>query len=369
MKSYWNFWETLAHAYPISKWTLRLPIATRYLDIKDINIHNYFQDFQSIVSQLIDTIDKEWREQIAIKNWQPEITPFLGKDFSGVIRFDCMLNKNCELKVIEVNSDYPDWLLMHDYTHEAIGNTKWVFKNHNAYKKLFEVGNSIFIAIPKDAFFLDAYYTEYEFLKNLWYKVFIWRLDQLTQKDDNIFFEWAPIRSIRRCIEVGKIEEWTLDLLTWAKVSYMNTFDMRLLWFKDNLSHIRSSLVPKTLILNTETKSLIVQDKDNWVIKPTNLFEWKWVYIGKDTNQDIWERQIQEAQWANYVAQEFVASDKIEMDFYENGTILTKEVYFDICPHFFVKNGIIQDEWITLVRFSENKILNIAQWWGLWYLQ
>ena len=196
MKNYQNFWQTLVDAYPVSKWTLRLPIATRYLEIKDVNIYDYRKEFQNILNQLIDAIEKEWRESIAIKNWQPEIIPFLGKDFSGVIRFDCMLNTDWELKIIE-----------------AIGGTKWVFKNHEAYKKLFESDISIFIAIPNDAFFLDAYYTEYQFLQNLWYTVFIWSIDKLTQQDGNIYFQWEIIHAIRRCIEVGKIEKWVLEIL------------------------------------------------------------------------------------------------------------------------------------------------------------
>jgi hypothetical protein len=53
---------------------------------------------------------------------------------------------------------------------------------------------------------------------------------------------------------------------------------------------------------------------------------------------------------------------------YENGGTIEKEVYFDICPHLFVKHGKIIWDGLVLMRFSENRILNVAQWGWIGYL-
>jgi hypothetical protein len=43
----------------------------------------------------------------------------------------------------------------------------------------------------------------------------------------------------------------------------------------------------------------------------------------------------------NYIAQEFIAIQKKIIPLYENNSIVEKELYFDICPHIFIKEGEI----------------------------
>lgn len=52
---------------------------------------------------------------------------------------------------------------------------------------------------------------------------------------------------------------------------------------------------------------------------------------------------------------------KIKIHLYDNGLIVEKELYFDICPHIFVKDGQVIGHGIVLMRFSENRITNVAQ--------
>ena len=71
----------------------------------------------------------------------------------------------------------------------------------------------------------------------------------------------------------------------------------------------------------------------------------------------------------NYIVQEFVDMQKMKVSLYENGGIIEKELYFDLCPHLFVKEGKIIGDGLVLMRFSENRILNVAQWWWIGYLK
>jgi hypothetical protein len=52
---------------------------------------------------------------------------------------------------------------------------------------------------------------------------------------------------------------------------------------------------------------------------------------------------------------------KIKVALYEDGGIVDKELYFDLCPHIFVKDGKIIGDGHILMRFSENRILNVAK--------
>jgi hypothetical protein len=52
---------------------------------------------------------------------------------------------------------------------------------------------------------------------------------------------------------------------------------------------------------------------------------------------------------------------KLIINLYDNNEIVEKELYFDLCPHFFVKDGKIIGDGHILMRFSENRILNVAK--------
>lgn len=366
--TYNEFWEILSKAYPVSHGELRLPIATHCLSIENISIGSLFLQFQEVLDIIIEQISITWSETIAYQNKQNEIIPFLWGDFTWVLRFDCMINSKGELKIIEINSDYPDGLLLHDFTYWALSWNQESTKHHDAFISLFNKSESIYIAIPYDAFFLDAYYVEYNYLRDKGYDVTIWTLRQLTREDDFIYFDWKKIDCIRRCVEVAKISSGEFQLLTWAKIRFVNTFDLRLLWFKSNLSSIKNSLVPETFSLVDWEIEKVLWDKDNWVIKPSNLFEGKNVYIGRDLSHEEWESLVMKNKNHEFVVQEFVDSKKIQVEFYDNWGIESRNVYFDLCPHFFIKDWVIVNQWLTLARFSEDKILNIAQWGWLWYL-
>lgn len=181
-------------------------------------------------------------------------------------------------------------------------------------------------------------------MKQNGFNVFIGSYSELERKDDELFFQNICIDTIRRDIEIGKMKDEDYDKLAGANVNYINTFDIRAVGYKDLLAGISHPLVPKTLILTDENADTVASERRKYVLKPTNLYEGIGVIIGKNTTDEAWKNAIQKEKNSDYIAQELVDSEKILMNFYDDNTVISKEVYFDICPHFFLKNGRIVSE-------------------------
>ncbi len=58
----------------------------------------------------------------------------------------------------------------------------------------------------------------------------------------------------------------------------------------------------------------------------------------------LWQSELSAHIDDNYIVQEFVDMQKMKVRMYEDGCIVDKELYFDFCPHFFVKNGKVVGE-------------------------
>lgn len=239
----------------------------------------------------------------------------------------------------------------------------------DAYLSLFDIKSTIFVLYKKGSFFLDAYYTEYTALQKQWYVCYIWTEEDLTIIDGQVFFQWHHIDVIRRCMEVGKFSQWFLRKLATANVKFVNTFDLRILWYKDLLSEVDSNFIPKTFPLEEKTFEDVLCNKNHYIIKPSNLFEGKGIIIGNCCDHDQWKSELLRHVSDNYIAQEFIDMQKMKVSLYENGGIVEKELYFDLCPHLFVKDGQIIWDGLVLMRFSENRILNVAQGWWIGYLK
>lgn len=364
---YNNFWEQLSLAYPVSHGELRLPIATKFLD-KDFSFQIQISDFQEILDQIFAIIRSESIECIFTENNDDKLISFISGDFTGIVRFDCMVNSRGELRVIEINSDYPDGLILHDWTVSAL-EQKTSILHAESFLKFFDKTKNIFIAYPDEAFFRDAYYREYELLKDNGFTVFIGNYSYLERRGEELFFEGARIDTIRRCIEVGKMHDEDFAKLSGTRVNFVNTFDMHVFDFKDLLWQIDHPLLPKTENLTDKNAAWVLENRENLVLKPINSYEGIGVNIGVNTTEEDWEKLIVSEKNRDYIAQELVDTQKITMSFYDEGTIVSRDVYYDVCPHFFVKNGKIDSMGHILVRYSENKILNVAMGGGIGYMK
>jgi hypothetical protein len=164
MKTYEQFRELLKEAYPISKGKFRLPIATTLIEKDSTELQTFTTEILQLTQNILDKYANHPQQQKTTQQHEPQILPFLKKDFTGIFRYDILVNQNKEYKIIEINSDYPDGLILHDYTYSTLLGEK-DHKNTQLYLQLFDKQQTIFILYPSDAEFLDAYYQEYETLK------------------------------------------------------------------------------------------------------------------------------------------------------------------------------------------------------------
>ena len=205
MYTYDEFWNILSHAYPISKWEIKLPICTQLIEIPTLHIENILSESKRIVELLcsVFTSDKDKKSHMLETNSEGCLSWILSNSFTGVVRLDCVLDQQGNPKILEINADYPDWLLLHDATYSLLS---WIpmTKHLDAYLSFFDVKSTIFVLYKKGSFFLDAYYTEYAALQKQWYVCYIWTEEDLVIVDGQVSFQWHPIDVIRRCMEVGK---------------------------------------------------------------------------------------------------------------------------------------------------------------------
>lgn len=361
---YNEFWNTLKEAYPVSKGEVRIPIASSFVDL-GIDTHVFMVKLENILKQALAASTKYAYEA------KIESQPFkklLGDGLTGVVRFDCVVDARNEIKVLELNTDYPDGLLMHDYTYSALSgkNSK---KHLDMFLSLFDTKKTIYIAHAKEQSFVDAYYLEKQLLEAHGFRVFIGAPEELSVRDTKVFFKEYEINVIRRCLEMKKINSEIIDRLSRTDVSFINTVDLRLAGLKSLLSHIEHPYIPKTYVLDDTVVAQITHDKDRFIIKPYDGAEGFDIYFGKDMSVSRWEELVKKHVNSNYIAQEFINLKKKKLEFYDNGGVFEKEVYFDLCPHFFVKRGEVIGSGYILVRFSENKIVNVTQGGGVGYIK
>ncbi len=364
---YKKFWDNMSKHYPVSKWDIRLPIATKLLTHDSINPDLLINNCKSILEKII-AIDKSKKIKFMHQNQEEVIENLFENDYTWSVRFDCMLDQNNNIKIIEMNADHPDWLLMHDNTYSVLSNKEFNLHKKN-FLEFFDKNEKIFILYPEGAFFKDSYYTEYYFLRENWFDVDIWTFSDLEFDNNKVYYKWKKVDKIRKLLEVSKLAPEIWKSFHNRDIKFVNTFDIRLLGYKDLLSEVEHPYILEKLDLNEENKNKILNNKDSYVIKASNWVEWFGIHIGKDIRQSEWVKIIEENLNKNFIAQEFLQAQKFEIDFFENDNIIRKNLYFDVCPHFFVKNWKIISEWLVLARFSENKILNVAKWWGIWYLR
>jgi hypothetical protein len=370
--SYDHFWEKLSLHYPVSHGELRLPIATQLVDLS-FDIPSFLTELESILQDMLEKGNLEQSKIRASQNGDSHFIPLLSEEFTGVVRFDCMLNQDGNPRVIEINADYPDGLLMHDHTYSLLSGEQ-IRTHHNEYLSLFDKSDAIFILIPENSFFRDAYLTEYNLLKDLGYTVFIGDFWDLVFQEWQCFVQGVAINIIRRCIESWKFSTTMVQKLAQISVKYINTFDLRTLGYKSLLGEIESPLFPKSLELSfVRTQDQLLREisstQSNWVLKPSNLFEGKWVIIGRDVMPSEWKSLLSSWNLPNYIVQEFVDSPQRTIEFYDEWIVTSREVYFDFCPHFFIKSGKVTGSGLILSRFSKDRILNVAKGGGIWYIQ
>ncbi len=86
--------------------------------------------------------------------------------------------------------------------------------------------------------------------------------------------------------------------------------------------------IPVTKIFTEEIYEEALNNKDNYVLKPMDLYASYGVYLGKDLSDEEWKTKVDECLDNNYLLQEFVLPDTKKMvNFSENGDFATYDFY------------------------------------------
>ena len=362
MKSYNQFRDELKSAYPITHGELKLPIA--------LNLESFDVDFDKVVKNLDNIMQKLFAKKNQAKEiskiaFAPWFTDLFTWEFTGIVRFDTMFNQNWELKLVEVNTKWPDGLLMHDNTYSALLD-KANNRNLDLFLQLFNQNDYIFI-MYENAGFIDSHFLEYEKVKSRWYKVWIWTFEDIVFKDGLAYYQDNKIDVLRFSVSPWRLNENQISLLKSTKLKYINTPDLASMWDKSLLQWIENEMIMKTSILDESIKDKIIQNKNDYVIKPTNKDEWNWVYIWLDLSQNQRENLVNSNLWKQYLAQEYIQVSSKKTQIYLDWDIIESEVYYDFCPHIFYKDGKIIWCGQVLVRYSANRIVNVLKWWWIGY--
>ncbi len=362
MKTYDQFREELKSAYPITHWEITLPIA--------VNLENFDIDFWKVCKNLDDIMQqlfakKDQAKEISKTAFAPWFTDLFTWKFTWIVRFDTMFNHNWELKLVEVNTKRPDGLLMHDNTYSALLDQS-SNRNLDLFLQLFAKNDYIFI-MYENAWFIDSHFLEYEKVKSRWYNVWIWTFEDIVFKDWFAYYQNNKIDVLRFSVSPWRLNENQIFLLKSAKLKYINTPDLASMWDKSLLQWIENEMIMKTSILDENIKDNLIQNKNDYVVKPTNKDEWNWVYIWLDLSQEKWEELINENLWKQYLAQEYIQVSPKKTQIYLDWDIIEKEVFYDFCPHIYYKNGKMIGYGQVLVRYSENRIVNVLKWWWIGY--
>lgn len=355
--SYQKFWEKLSPAYPISRGEFRLPIATSLFDLPNKRADDLSKNLVEILDLLLKQHGtKKSAAARAYEAGEGRIIPLITDEFTGVVRFDCIIDSTTdEFKILEINCDYPDGLILHDKTYSALQNED-LSLHENLLTELFDKDKAIAILHSKKATFIDGYHAE---------KIALEKMFKDVEIGSDINYTVPKI--IRRCLEVSKLSEADIEQSATLPHKYINTFSLRTLGYKNLLSEIDHSYVPKTVSLNRENLDEFLMEKDKWVIKPIEGCEGNGIYFGRDNDMESWQDILDRVVDIPYIAQEFISISKQKVEFYENDGINERELYFDICPYFFIKDGKIIGNGHTLMRFSENKIVNVTKGGGIGY--
>ena len=301
-------------------------------------------------------------------------------NISGVLRFDLLYSSN-GFKIVEIDAD-PDALFLHDMSFNTLQeyfpkNYPVAYPNHfDLYLQLMreigiKKGEQGLVLIDPNVQFRE----EYEINKGIFdkngYNVKVKPYDASLQLDKFDFVKRAY--EFHRMREGGHYqlmntlrEKKTVNPLAFRLIGYKNLFmylheELDSGIFTDAEKIAIKKLIPKTAVYNDpEEKDFLVQHKDEIVIKPILGAEGEDVFVGILISQQEWEKLLSEKIQPNgeWLYQDLVDTSQV---MYCDQTYSEKRKrYFDFSPHLFVF-GEKEIFGKNLVRYSDNKILNVAQ--------
>ncbi|MSU74218.1 hypothetical protein EXS57_00360 [Candidatus Kaiserbacteria bacterium] len=402
-----RFWKTLSpKAYPITKGSMRVPISLEPFILSK----NEYADLQKGILLVISAARKlaehyfDDVELRAVFSLHPTETDLIdaSKDesFVGPIRADLFYAK--KPKIVELNTDFPDGLFLHDITAKCIldilPSTYHSPSNATLFQELLETegvskDEHIFVGYDAGRKFIDEFALTQTQLKQAgWKNVSYGPLEELAYRDGALYFNTERIEVIRRGVETAKLRSNTelLSQLITAQsdsgLKIINNFKMRLLGHKALLAALWDrrferyltteeveavrNIIPETLKLETTSIETVRAHKDDWVLKPSDLAEGKGVVIGSASTEEEWSAHLTDAlrNPQGWLVQRKVVIPKETFSIFDTDTdkIHVAEMSYDLDPHIVLFRDHAEMG-NMLVRFSPSEILNVMRGGGLTY--
>ena len=317
-------------------------------------------------------------------------------------RFDGYIDSSNNIKFLEFNTDYPGSIIRLDTVHETIYdflNITNYQKNNNFLLSFIKLAKKSYLNNKKknDVFVIGygSWHTDEKkytlnFLKKCLQnegipaEVAQWK--EITAKDGFLYYDDRIISVLFRAELSERIVSRDYD-------SYQKILDVALknnifiynptstliagsknimaLWFTDLFQNLLTAkeksiinkFIPKTYFINEDNQNYIINNKNNFVLKPNFGHGGQGIVIGKNEHENKWKDVVKIAlNKKDYIAQEYIKPmvNKIDiLDLQKNKISSNIEVNINVNPWYCSKKMIGISG-----RFAKNDIINIKQGGG-----
>lgn len=403
-----KFWRNLSKsAYPVTKGKLKIPISLEPFIITKSEYRDLQKNlllFVSAARKIADKyfVDDEIKKIVVInKNEKQLIKQSRHSNFVGIIRIDLFYAKYP--KVVEINADFPDGLFMHDITSREIMRLSGLKVQYSNNSKLFDQllksekvnkSDHIFVGYNKKRNFIDEFVLSKIQLNKLgWENVSAGAFEDLVFRKGQCYFQGKRVDVIRRGAELYKLRT-TPHLIKNlikagknSKLQLINNFKMRLLGHKSllaalhdrrfhkylTISEIESiyKLLPFTTKLDMSNINKLTNEKDLWVLKPSDLAEGENVAIGKSLAKTDWLAVIKKASRnpEMWVLQRRISIPQANFNTVDlqTGKVKSEKKKYDFNPHIVLFKD--RNKFGNIIsRFSDSDVLNVMKGGGLTYV-
>lgn len=343
MSSNLNWFDNyLKEVYPITKGKYRIPIAVTEFSIEKEKIKDIEEKLTAIVNFIKDIVfyflDKKlegylidpFRKELYLKVYEN-----YSWKFKGVIRFNFVGNK-----LIEINADAVEGVIQLDIT------AKWFSRyfsyngrpryNKSGFMWLFD--SKPIVVFPAKYKFVDEYYLEANLLNTE-------AIDEATfyEKHREIISNY---NELRRAIDVDKV----INIDAWLEKQNVNDILFTMMGNKANFAYLwefadDSIKWALDIVAKTSLKPIF----EEFVCKPP-FGTWGEVYFN-ETREDC-------------VYQELIKIPKRKIKYLDTDNSIKEDIFFyDFDPYAFYKDKLKFGN--ILLRFSKDKILNVAKGGGV----
>lgn len=388
------------------------PVSPIPLFFKSSWVKLCFNNIKTVVNCLLK-IRKEYysnselRSYIGLSKEDEEIlaTDAGALDSFGSLRIDAFLQADGNIKLVEVNSDFPDGIntiseifdfyqrLPHIKELDSIQPQKDISElllnsMFSSYESSGKVKKPVFgIFAPPDRWWLGEFANCRNYLKENGYEAHILDPQRLEYKNGRLVHEGKNIDMIRKATEIFyfKKHHETLKpfLESYKRGDFVlyNRFKDRLLGYKtlfavltdDKWSHLFDKdelevirrLVPWTRRITGDiTLDYLINNKDKLVIKPSGETDAYGVFAGIDFTKEEWKKKsewvLSEAiKGSEWIVQEKIHISKRPVLRIEDGQLKKEEVNFDLMFHLLgVKNGMLEGP--VHSRSSKSFVVNMS---------